>query len=162
MMIRKIVTTGLMGLAALSLSTLGAHAERGMRGERPAFSGIDANADGAITPAEIDALAETRRAARFAGIDADSDGKVSRAELIGARDARAAARADRMIERADSDGDGALSPEEMRAVAGDRAGRRGGRDGHRGRDAAGLMERLDADGNGSVSEAEWTARGPRR
>ena len=78
---------------------------------------IDANRDGAITPAEVKAFREAERARRaaerFAEMDANKDGRVSVDEF-------ATARVEQMMSR-DADGDGELEPGE---------GRRHGRRGH--------------------------------
>ncbi|MFV0490900.1 MAG: EF-hand domain-containing protein [Pseudorhodobacter sp.] len=106
------------------------------------FAAVDADGDGKITEAEVQAY----RAARTAELDADGDGKINEAELVaqGMRDAetRATARAKRMIERLDSDGDGSLSAAELMT---------------RGRNVASLLDRIDADDDGAVTEAEIDA-----
>lgn len=79
---------------------------------------IDANRDGAITPAEVKAFREAERARRaaerFARLDENKDGRVSVEEF-------AAARVEQLMRR-DADGDGELEPGE--AFRG-RHGRRG-------------------------------------
>src|SRR5690606_37883437 len=84
---------------------------------------IDANADGAITAAEMQAWHEAQRAkraeARLMRLDANGDGKVSVEEFAAARVERAS--------RRDADGDGVIAPEEMR---GKHRGHRGQRGGH--------------------------------
>ena len=102
------------------------------------FAQIDANADGQITQAELDAFA----AGRFDAIDTNGDGSIDADELIAARsaqnEARAKARAEKMIERADENGNGVLEQEEMKQ-----------------RDSNKMIERLDKDGDGSISEQEF-------
>lgn len=77
------------------------------------FATLDADGDGGVTLAELEALG----AARFAAIDADGDGAVSAQELLAHRAAqetvRATRRAERMIERLDDNGDGVLQIEEL-------------------------------------------------
>ncbi len=105
------------------------------------FDKIDADKDGKVTQAEIDAF----KAARFAEADADKDGKLSPAELVAMREKAEAERkmqgAEKMVARIDRDGDGLLSPEEM--AAGPRP--------------KSLIERMDTDGDGAVSKAEAEA-----
>ena len=105
------------------------------------FAAMDADKDGKLTQAEIDAF----RASEVAAADADKDGKLSAAEVSAMQVKRMQARADdmaaRMIERLDADGDGLLSAAEFAArPAPDR-----------------LMEMADTDGDGALSEAEIDA-----
>jgi hypothetical protein len=144
-----------LAMAAVSLSSMAVEAKGGPRGERPDFSEIDANGDGALTQEEIQAFMSTRGQARFAETDANGDGSLSRDEMIAAADARREGRIDSMIERLDTDGDGALSQEEL-AEGRDRfQGRRGGR-------IEARFERMDANDDGTISQEEWTARAHRR
>ena len=53
-----------------------------------------------------------------------------------------------MIERLDTDGDGAISRAEMEAAGEDRGARRAER----------MLSRLDTDGDGSISREEFDAR----
>jgi hypothetical protein len=105
------------------------------------FDDIDADKDGAVTQAEVDAF----KAAQFAKIDANSDGKVTAEELVAFHETQEAARktemAGKMIERMDSDADGALTAEELAAMPQPKT----------------LFEMLDADGDGSVTKAEAEA-----
>lgn len=105
------------------------------------FAAIDADKDGKLTPAEIDAY----RAAQAKALDADGDGMISAEELTamhmrGAQE-RAEAMATMMIQRRDTDGDGKLSAAEMilRPMP------------------ARMLERIDTDKDGAVSEAEMEA-----
>lgn len=144
-------------LAALTLASLAAAllastamAERGPDGDhaggmgRPAafdFAAIDADKDGKITPAEI----EAHRAAEITAADTDGDGFLSAEELAAMQakqmQARGTQRAQRMIDRMDSDNDGKLSLAEMQ----DRApGQR-------------MFDRMDTDNDGALSEAEIAA-----
>ncbi|QYX57919.1 calcium-binding protein [Roseovarius sp. SCSIO 43702] len=120
---------------AVSLGYAGT-AQAGPGGERPTFEALDADGDGKITRAEMQA----HRDARFAEVDSDGDGKLSAAELEARMKARAERRAARMLERLDTDGDGAVSKAEMEA-------RRGGDH----------MMRADGDGDGAISKAEFDA-----
>jgi Ca2+-binding EF-hand superfamily protein len=77
------------------------------------FATIDADADGKITLAEI----EAHRLARFTAADANGDGALDAAEALAFQEAEMAEmlarRAAKMIERHDDNGDGTLSAEEM-------------------------------------------------
>ena len=77
------------------------------------FDEIDADKDGKITAAEL----EAHRAARFAAADANKDGSLSAEELVAmheaARAERQLARSTDMIARFDTNGDGLLSADEM-------------------------------------------------
>lgn len=100
---------------ASSVSTF-ARAE-GMDGRGPMpmmnFDAIDADKDGKITTAEFDAF----RAAEFAKADTNADGQVSAEELaakqIAEMTARAPEMAAKLIEHMDSNADGQLSADEM-------------------------------------------------
>ena len=105
------------------------------------FDQMDADKDGKVTQAEVDAF----KAARFAEADADKDGKLSPAELLVMREKAEAARRDAMakamVARMDTDKDGLLSAEELAAAG----------------PGKGLIDRMDADGDGAVSLAEMDA-----
>jgi Ca2+-binding EF-hand superfamily protein len=70
---------------------------------------------------------------------------LDRDELLAAASGRMERGIDRMIERADADGDGAVSLEEMAEA----------RSGRRGPGPEAMFERLDTDGDGSVTRAEF-------
>ena len=109
------------------------------------FEDIDADADGKITPEEMQAHAELR----FEEADADKDGLLDatemQAQMLARATARIAERSARMIERMDRDGDGKLSAEEMRA---------GPREGDR---FARMLSRLDKDEDGALSREGFEA-----
>lgn len=135
-----------MGLASAP-GGASAHGDRGPGacGPEAMFDMIDADGDGRITPAEL----EAHRAARFAEVDADGDGRVTKAELEAhmlekARE-RMAERLDRMFTWMDADGDGALGPAEFAPGTG----------------LKGVMLRLDADGDGAVTRDEVENAAPR-
>jgi len=103
------------------------------------MSGIDADGDGMISTEELaahmkarmDTQIDERAKARVASQDLNGDGKLSAEELM------APPMPTRMFDRLDSDGDGAISQDELqqaRARMMDRmgGGREGGRDGRHG------------------------------
>lgn len=116
--------------------------EHGGQGEMflEQFDTIDADKDGKITEAEIDA----HRKAQFTAADTNGDGKLDAAELaarhLAEMQARVGERSKQMIEHLDDDGDGSLSAEELQ-------------------DGPGLRHfaRLDADEDGAISKAEAEA-----
>lgn len=114
--------------------------ERGMHGMGAGamFDRLDADGDGRVTAAEIEAF----RDGLFAEIDADGNGEISRQEFVDHAAARAAERAGAMFDRWDTDGDGILSRDAIEA-------RRGS-----GWDAERLMRRFDADGDGAITRDE--------
>ncbi|OAN69818.1 hypothetical protein A8B78_21470 [Jannaschia sp. EhC01] len=130
---------------------------------RMIFQELDADGSGTVTLEEMQAAGSNR----FAAADTDGDGALSREELLAQGAARMETRVDRLLERADADGDGQLSMAEMeearegrrghgRGDHGDRGGR-GGRDGRGGPNPERMFERMDADGDGEVTEAEFDA-----
>lgn len=131
-------------LAALTSATLSTAAMAQDAGGPPKldFAAMDADKDGSVTKAEVEAF----RATEIAAIDADKDGKITAAELAAHHVARAnedmAARADKrakhMIVDLDSDGDGALTVAEMTA------GGKGDK----------MFNRIDANSDGAISQAE--------
>lgn len=141
----------ILGITAIALAgglmlTSTAAQARGPGGghERLSFEQLDTNGDGQITMAEM----EARGAARFAATDTNNDGKLSKEELTAAGSERMAKRVDRMLERLDADGDGALSQAELE-------------DGRKGKGRGDRMEkrfeRMDADGSGGISAEEFEA-----
>ena len=122
--------------SAIALSA-GMGAARGSEGDRPGFNDIDLNGDGEISRDEFQAIG----AARFQAIDTNGNGQLDRTELEAAASKRAERRAERMLQRLDTNGDGTLSLEEMQAR----------------RDPGRVMSRMDTDGNGSISQAEFDA-----
>lgn len=144
---RSLITA--LALAAVTGATLStaAFADRmggmGMEGGlgQIDFAAVDADKDGKITPAEVDAF----RAAEVTAADADKDGKLSATELSALHMARMTARAEamaaRMIERHDADGDGLLTAAEFATRPAPQA----------------LFDRADTDGDGALSQAEIDA-----
>ncbi|MCF6445105.1 EF-hand domain-containing protein [Nereida sp. MMG025] len=124
------------GVIAVGFSVTVADAKGGPdRGPRASFETLDADGNGQITQAELTA----HRAAAFAERDTNGDGQLTVEEIVKAADDRQAKRAERMIDRLDSNDDGAVSAEEMAAFE----PRRGG------------MMRLDANDDGQISKAEF-------
>lgn len=105
------------------------------------FATFDADADGTVTEAEIEAGA----LARFVEADTNGDGVLSVEELVAAAEARRLEEQRRkvegMVERLDANGDGVLSQEEMDE------GRQASR-------MERMFERLDADGDGAITREE--------
>lgn len=97
---------------------------------------LDANQDGQIERAEVDA----KLAHDFASIDTDGDGGISPDELIAhqdaIREARRKARQARRFARRDINGDGVIGPEEFNVRRLDR------------------LSRMDFDGDGIISDDE--------
>ncbi|MEO1678531.1 MAG: EF-hand domain-containing protein [Pseudomonadota bacterium] len=146
-MIRIVLLTSAIvtGFAATQPAT----AAGGARGERPAFSEIDANGDGALTRDEMQSFGRARAQARLAAADTNGDGTLTRAELTAVGDARQSRRLDGLFERHDANGDGALDQAELRTVADSGPGDRGDR----------LFGRADTDGNGTISAEEYSRIG---
>ena len=102
------------------------------------FEILDADKDGKVTKAEVDAAT----AARSKAADTNADGKLSAEELaamqIKAMTERATQRAAKMIEKLDTDGDKMLSDVEFAA----------------GKGRADMFEKIDADGDGAITKVE--------
>lgn len=114
--------------------------------EPVSFETLDANADGKVTQAEMDA----HKTARFTKSDTNGDGKLSPEEMLATANTKAGARMERrvekMIQRMDTDKDGMLSVTEMQGMS-------------RGKD---MFKHLDADNNGAISAEEFEAGKGRR
>lgn len=134
------ITVGV--LAALALSSMAMAQDAPPRMD---FAAMDANSDGNITKAE----AEAYRTAEITGIDANKDGKISAEELAAFQkakmqqnlDTRAKDMAAKMIERLDTDKDGALSIAEISARPG----------------ADKMFDRMDGNADGVISTEELAA-----
>lgn len=128
-------------LAALLLGAAVPAFAQGLGGPGFDFATLDADGDGKITRAELDAA----RQGRIAGLDADGDGRISRDELIAHHTREAQARATRMAEAMmdslDADGDGFLAAAELAARP----------------VPVRMFDRLDTDGDGAISQAEADA-----
>lgn len=131
-------------MALLAASVTATAATDGPAGARePLVERIDANRDGVLARAEIEAFVRERVQAA----DRDGDGAFSVEELRAVREQRRAARAQRRLARLDADHDGRVSVAEI-------AERR-----------TALMMRFDHDGDGAISpgeresaRAEWRDR----
>ncbi|GAB5445257.1 EF-hand domain-containing protein [Gymnodinialimonas sp.] len=145
-----LLKAGALALMIPLALTAPAFAQEGDRQGPPRmiFSELDADGNGAVTLEEMQAAG----ANRFAAADTDGDGALSRDELLAQGAERAERRVDRLLERADADGDGLLTQAEMEEA---REGRRGHGRGGRGPDPERIFERMDADGDGSVTQAEF-------
>jgi len=86
----------------------------GPGGPRASFSELDANGDGVLTAAELEAFGK----ARFDAADADGDGFLTIDEMhahkLQQMEEKKAERGAKMLEHKDTDGDGKLSFDEMR------------------------------------------------
>ena len=104
---------------------------------------VDANADGAVTKAEI----EAHRANKFASADTNGDNLVSASEFeefsIAERERKQAERRAKRFAKLDANGDGMITADEHAAADDKRVDR--------------LFERMDADGDGVITEAERDA-----
>lgn len=123
-------------VAGLSTGGLAAGDRHG--GPKINFEEVDANADGLLSPAEM----EAHRTGRFALADTDGNGGLSRAEIearmIATENERRTRVLDRMFERRDANADGEISMAEMaQGRAGD------------------MFARADANGDGVISKAEF-------
>jgi Ca2+-binding EF-hand superfamily protein len=137
-----IVAAVLMGAAAFAQdSGMGPGGMPRGAGPKFDFSAMDADKDGKVTKAEIEAF----RAARFAQADANKDGSLSPEEMAAAHDSMMAQRkADReakMFKRMDKDGNGLISQDEMPIPP----------------NADKMFDRMDTDGDGAISQAELDA-----
>lgn len=123
--------------AAAGVTASGAALAKGMghNGPQMSFEEIDADGNGEITKAELEAMKQ----ARFTKADTDGDGRLSLEEMQAQAQRHAAERAARMLERFDKNGDGGLSAEELPKPR------------HAGR----MFERMDGDGSGSLSKQEF-------
>ena len=128
-----------LAIGLCSVYALSAHAGNRHHGSRATahFEQMDANGDGALTQAEVDAF----RAQRASAMDANGDGVVSFEEAKAAREAKREERARARFNRQDANGDGVVTVDEI-----------GGR-------AAKMFERLDANGDGVVTRDELPRRG---
>lgn len=124
----------------------------GLRGAAM-FEEADANGDGALSLAELQAAADG--SGQFGRADADGDGAITRAEMLAGMAAEAEARADRFFQSFDGNGDGSVTEAE---IAEARAAREEERDSNRrARMLERLFERADQDEDGVISAEEFEA-----
>ncbi len=127
-------------------------AHKAMRAERRAekFAKKDADGNGEISLAEMEASKKARLAERFAKLDADGSGGLSQEELKAGHEMRRSKhdrkggkhgmrKAHRMLKMADTDGDKSVSRAEYDAAV------------------AARFAKVDTDGDGSISKAERDA-----
>lgn len=144
-LISAVALVAVFGSATASFAHGGKGGRMAASGMTPDFATLDANSDGKITQAEIDAL----KATRFAAMDTDGNGKISAEEFAAGRKAKSEERAEKfeerkakmiekMIEKLDTDEDGEISADEMDAMG-----------------KTSMIERLDTDGDGTISEEEF-------
>lgn len=180
---RKTLLAG--ALAALTVAAAGGVALAQQTPDRPQARGMRADADGDRKLSRTEFV--EARVQRLAAADADRDGSVTPDEMRAAAQARRAGRAETRFDRLDADNDGAISRAEFDAHREARAGqgpradrvhRRMGRHGARGEGmgtrgpvviaeartrSEAAFARLDADSDGFVTAAErQTARADRR
>lgn len=142
---KKVFILAIALAATAGVSSVQAEGNNG-RGEKPAFSDVDANNDGKVTQAELTQFRQAKGAERFAAADTNNDGKLSTEELTAAAEGRRARRIEKMMDRMDANNDGFLEQSEMQPREG-----RGGR----------MFNHADKDDDGALSQAEFEAMGKR-
>ena len=131
-----LIVTGASVLAA-GAALAKPHGPHGHHGPRASFEELDANGDGEVTQAEMEAM----RARHFSEADTNSDGALSLEELTARAAEQAQDRAKRMLEKLDANNDGVLSTDEMPQP----------------RNPGKQFARLDADKSGGISKEEFDA-----
>lgn len=143
----------------------------------PSFATLDADGDGGISSAELDAyhsscrppdapqgrrMQSAAKSPMFDTLDADGDGRITETEWNdrphGPHGAHGAGGPPSFAEL-DSDGDGTVSEDEF--INAMPPGAKSAAPSETG-PAAQMFERLDSDGNGQLSEAEFSAKPQRR
>lgn len=104
--------------------------------QMPPRAKIDRNNDGVVDFSEMQAVHPELTIEEFNKMDTNSDGQLD-------SDERHAAHVARLMERIDTDGDGAISPEEMEAFGPPRP------------DSAGQFQKFDANGDGKLTQEEF-------
>jgi Ca2+-binding EF-hand superfamily protein len=129
-----------LATGAAALLALGAYAGAAERGPR---TPIDANGDGAVDFAELQARRSDITTEQFNAMDKDGNGQLNRDEMRAAAQQRMQARASERFKKLDANGDGGVSQEELNAARQQAADER--------------FKKLDTDGDGKLSEAEMAA-----
>lgn len=139
----KKLTIAALVTVVIAGATYTAMAQHHRGGPRQMLEQVDANADGAVTKAEI----EAHRTDKFASADTNGDNLVSAAEFeefsIAERERKQAERRAKRFAKLDANGDGMITADEHAAADDKRVDR--------------LFERMDADGDGVITEAERDA-----
>lgn len=131
----KILAAVVAATGILAAGTVVAKPGFGGFGPKMQFEEIDTDGNGEISQAEMQA----QKAARFSAADTNGDGKLSLEEMQANAQSRMAKRMAKMIERLDTDGDGALNESEL-----SQRGNRGD-----------MFARLDSDESGGISKEEF-------
>lgn len=141
---RALIITGVLA-TAIGVTALSAQA-RGFGPGGPggaggaSFSELDADGDGLVTAAEMEAFGKSR----FEQTDTDGDGFVTleemQAHMLKEAEARFAKHGDKMLSRKDANGDGKLSFEEMRPSE---------------KRQEKMLGRIDTNGDGAISQSEF-------
>lgn len=134
---KRLTFTAGVALCAIVLASGMAVAKSGHDRSPVTFESLDADQNGEISRAEMQAS----RASHLLRADTNGDGQLSLEELEAQGAERAKAGAERMMSQLDTNEDGALSQEEM--LGGQRATRR--------------FDRVDRDGDGVISQSEFEA-----
>ncbi len=150
----------LIALVAIALAgaAVAQPAGRAGRGPGGAFGllAMDANGDGKLTRAELDASQRTR----FAVFDANKDGTATPDEVKAFHEAKRAEMSKVRFETIDKDKNGQLSQAEVSSAKADKAGRDGPRgERRRGKERSERGKRGGYDNAKPVSLTEFSARG---
>ncbi|QGX98927.1 calcium-binding protein [Roseovarius faecimaris] len=133
-----LLTTLAISIAAGGALSAGDGTGPGKHRPQHSFEELDANSDGMITQAEMEAHMQ----ARFSRQDANGDGLLSEDEMRSFMQEKANKRIEKrishMMKRHDANGDGQLAMDEMK-------------DGRMGM----MMSRVDTDGDGAISKEEF-------
>ncbi|WP_458791288.1 EF-hand domain-containing protein [Yoonia sp. MH D7] len=124
-------------IAGFSLVALDATAAgRGEQRAMPDFATLDADGNGSLTVAEMEAA----HGARFTAMDTDGNGDVSLEELTEAGAKQMAERAEHMLSQMDTNKDGMLQADEMKP---------------RGANAERMISHADQNDDGEISQEEF-------